>query len=53
MIPPSPWLLARITSVTYLTDTTSVTVQNTSDTTPYTVASSGRIPSTANTVCRA
>ncbi len=34
MIPPSPWLSARMISVTYLTVTTSVIAQNTSEITP-------------------
>jgi hypothetical protein len=34
MIPPSPWLSARMTSVTYLTDTTSVIAQKTSEMIP-------------------
>jgi hypothetical protein len=32
--PPSPLLSARRISVTYLSETTTVTVQNTSDSTP-------------------
>jgi hypothetical protein len=32
--PPSPSLSARMMNVTYFTDTTSVTVQNTSETGP-------------------
>ena len=34
MIPPSPWLSARITSSTYLTVTMSVTAQKISETIP-------------------
>ena len=41
MIPPSPWLSARMMKVTYLTDTTLVMAQKTSEMTPYTPASSG------------
>jgi len=33
-LPPSPLLSARIISVTYLNDTTSITDQKISDTTP-------------------
>jgi len=36
--PPSPWLSARSTSTTYLMDTMTVSVQNTMDRTPYTLA---------------
>jgi hypothetical protein len=32
--PPSPWLSARSTSVTYLSETMTVSVQNTMDSTP-------------------
>ncbi|MEJ7718632.1 MAG: hypothetical protein WKF31_11950 [Thermoleophilaceae bacterium] len=42
MIPPSPSLSARITKVTYLTETMIMTAQNTSEMTPYTPAWSGR-----------
>ncbi len=52
-MPPSPWLSARMISKTNLTDTMSVMVQNTSEMTPYTPASSGRTAGTANTVCSA
>jgi hypothetical protein len=34
MIPPSPWLSARMISVTYFTVTTSVIAQKTSEMTP-------------------
>ena len=34
MIPPSPWLSARVISRTYLTVTTSVIAQKTSEMTP-------------------
>ncbi len=34
MIPPSPWLSARMISVTYLIETISVTAQKTSEITP-------------------
>jgi hypothetical protein len=34
MIPPSPSLSARMMNVTYLIETISVIVQNTSETTP-------------------
>ena len=33
-VPPSPWLLARITNKTYLRETTIVKAQNTIDITP-------------------
>ena len=36
--PPSPWLSARSTRVTYFSDTMMVSVQNTMDSTPYTLA---------------
>ena len=32
--PPSPWLSARSTSITYLIETMTVTVHTTSDSTP-------------------
>ena len=34
MIPPSPWLSARMMKVTYLTETMIVIVQKTSEMTP-------------------
>jgi hypothetical protein len=34
MIPPSPWLSARMMKITYLTDTIIVIAQNTSEITP-------------------
>ncbi len=34
MIPPSPWLSARMMRLTYFTETTSVIVQKTSEITP-------------------
>ena len=37
MIPPSPWLSARMMKVTYLTETIIVIDQNTSEITPYTL----------------
>ena len=36
--PPSPWLSARSTRVTYFSETMMVSVQNTMDSTPYTLA---------------
>ena len=36
--PPSPLLSARSTSVTYLTETMVVSVQNSMDSTPYTLS---------------
>ena len=39
IVPPSPWLSARITTTTYLMATTSVMAQNTSESTPRTVVS--------------
>ena len=36
--PPSPWLSARSTSVTYLSETMTVSVQNTMDSTPCTLS---------------
>ena len=55
MIPPSPSLSARSTSVTYFTVTTTVTDQKISDTTPYTSSTVGcTAPSSIeNTVCTA
>src|SRR3954453_2182004 len=55
MMPPSPWLWARMISVTYLSETISVTAQNTSEITPYTLACSGRTARSSNvkTVCSA
>src|SRR5579884_1282738 len=55
MMPPSPWLSARMMNITYLTETTIVIDQNTSEITPYT---SLGVAWTAwrlavNTVCRA
>ena len=49
MIPPSPWLSARITNATYFTETTRTIVQTTSEIIPYTPAWSGFTPWTANT----
>ena len=37
IVPPSPWLSARITTTTYFSATTSTTAQKISDSTPYTV----------------
>src|SRR3954452_21231737 len=53
--PPSPSLSARISTITYLTDTISVTDQKISETTPYTSPSVGRTApsSIENTVCNA
>ena len=36
--PPSPWLSARSTSVTYFSDTMTVKVQKKMDSTPYTLS---------------
>jgi hypothetical protein len=36
--PPSPWLSARKTKDTYLTETIMVSVQKKSDNTPYTLS---------------
>ncbi len=44
MVPPSPWLSARMTSTTYFRATISTTDQNTSESTPSTVASTGVPP---------
>lgn len=41
-MPPSPSLSARMTNAMYFTDTSSVTAQKMSETTPYTSAGVGR-----------
>jgi hypothetical protein len=46
-MPPSPWLSAPMTKVTYLTETTRTIAQITSEITPSTPATSGRTPCTA------
>src|SRR5579859_7601726 len=55
MMPPSPWLSARMMNVTYLIETIIVIDQNTSEITPYT--SLGVVwtawPLAVNTVCSA
>src|SRR6266566_210153 len=53
--PPSPWLSARMMTLTYLTETTRVTDQNTSEMTPYTSPAVGwTFPwSREKTVCSA
>ena len=43
-MPPSPWLSARITKERYLTTTTSVSDQNTSEMIPNTLAAVGPTP---------
>ena len=43
-MPPSPWLLARMITVRYLSDTTSMSAQITSDRTPSTFSGVGRTP---------
>ena len=40
MMPPSPWLSARMMKTTYLIETTMISAQNTSDRMPRTFASS-------------
>ena len=51
MMPPSPWLLARMISVTYFSDTTTSSDHTMADTTPMTFAgSSGRPLAGSNTV---
>ncbi len=37
-MPPSPWLSARITSTTYFSDTTTISAQKISDSTPSTAS---------------
>ena len=44
MVPPSPWLSARMTKTTYLTVTMRMIAQNTIDSTPKTVASAEASP---------
>ena len=44
MMPPSPSLSARVMMVTYLTETTSTSDQNTSDSRPSTVSWSATRP---------
>ena len=48
IVPPSPWLSARITSTTYLIATTSTTAQKTSDNTPRMAAGSCEEPPAFN-----
>ena len=46
-MPPSPSLSARMTNVTYFTETTSVIVQKTSEMTPKTLGVAGPRPARA------
>ena len=48
MVPPSPWLSARMTKMTYLTATMRMMAQNTIDSTPRTVASVDAPPAALN-----
>ena len=50
MMPPSPLLSARMTRLTYLTATTMISDQVTSDSTPSTVLACGRRPCTGRKV---
>ena len=44
MMPPSPWLSARMITITYLMVTTRIRDQKPSDSRPFTVAASGINP---------
>ena len=43
-MPPSPWLSARMISITYLSETTIISAQKITDRTPRTLAASSGTP---------
>ena len=53
MIPPSPLLCARMMNSTYFSDTTPISDQNVSDSTPSTLSGVGDTPCLPKASCSA